>query len=260
MIKNIHSIPLKDLEGNSLANTAHVWEHGGVAYTYKRNSDGYRSEEFQDRPRFLFAGCSETFGESAEYETTWAYKLFNKVKNQDDHYCNVGLPGLDVSLVIHHILLFINKYGIPQNLFIMFPQFNRALETDRDNVSTVIYSHENGGKKEDIDNIVYVSERLINSLSSVQLLHIKNLENFCKLLNINLFWSTWCQESGTKVIDEQIFNNYVNVVNEKNVVDFALMYKKDIKDIEISRTDKVHHGEIFHDFWSDSLYNKYMEQ
>jgi hypothetical protein len=140
----------------------------------------------------------------------------------------------------------------------MFPQFNRSIETNKNKTSTVILNYDNSDK-EDIDNIEYTNDRIINMLMSLNLLQIKNFEMFCKKNNINLIWSTWCQYSGEKIQIQQLHDNYVNVVNEKTVADFAIMYSKDLKSIEIERTDKVHHGEIFHEFWADSLYNRYLE-
>lgn len=258
MIKNIHQMPVIDLGGNSLANTNHVWNHGGIDYTYKRNTDGYRSENFYNNPQFLFIGCSETFGESAEYDTTWAYKLFNMVKSSEDGYCNLGLPGIDVSLVIYHTLLFIEKYGKPKNIFALFPQFNRLLEANEKSTSSLILDNISQNKKDKLDNIEYVDERIIDSVTSSNLMQIKNFEMFCNVLGINLIWSTWCQKSGKKVIEQDITSNYINLVNEKNVYDFAVMFNKDIDSIEITRSDGTHHGEIFHDFWAKCFYNRYI--
>jgi hypothetical protein len=260
MIKDIHSLPVKGLDGKSLAYTSHKWQCGDELFEYARNSDGYRSEDFQKNPKFIFAGCSETFGESAEYETTWAYKLFNKIKSEDDVYCNIGLPGLDISLVIYHVFLFIEKYGKPETIFMLAPQFNRLIETHKDKTTTLMLSVDPEDGSHKMDNIEYVDERVIDAVRSVNLLQIKSFEEFCRLSNINLIWGTWCPESNKKVQKEQIFNNYINILVTKDIADLAIELGYDVKNIKVSRSDGNHHGEVFHDHWAKLFNSEYLKR
>ena len=260
MIKINHSIPVKDLHGNSLSNTSHKWQCGDEWFTYNRNSDGYRSEDFHNTPDFLFAGCSETFGESAEFETVWAYKLFNNIKSDSDRYCNVGLPGLDISLVIHHIFNFIKKYGKPKNLFVVFPQFNRIIETNKDNTSTLILTYDPMDGREELDNIIFSNKKIINAIQSANLLQIKNFERTCEELAINLIWGTWCRESNNKVIEEGIFNNYINLINNKDIADLAINLGYNVSNLKLTRSDNNHHGEIFHEYWAKVFKEEYINR
>lgn len=261
MIRDVHSMPLRaQNSGATLANTEYNHKVFGKNFVYVRNSEGYRSEEFQKNPMFLFAGCSETFGESADYETTWAYKLFNRLKDNNDSYCNIGLPGIDVSLTIHHIMMFIEKYGKPKNIFVVFPQFNRVIETSEDSVSTVTFGDIPEEKNAPAhDNVMFVEERIINAVQSSNLLHVKNFERFCEEVGVNLIWGTWCANSHLKVMQEGIFNNYVSILSSMAVADLAVDLGYELKEESITRADKNHHGEIFHEHWSNVFYDKYKE-
>jgi hypothetical protein len=259
MITHNESMPIKDLEGNSLSNTNHRWKHGEGWFEYIRNSDGYRSEEFQKNTNFLFAGCSETFGESAEYKTTWAYKLFNKIKKDKDSYCNVSMPGIDVSIIIFNIMLFIEKYGKPKNIFIVFPGFNRIIESESKSFTACTVYPDEELHEESHEQLSPASKRVVDMIRSVNALQIKNFEMFCREENISLFWSTWDSKSNNHILKLDTYKNYVGIISDKDIAEHAIDLGYKIKTLELTRSDGVHHGEIFHDYWSNVFYNKYKE-
>lgn len=259
MVKYNETMPVKDQNQKSLANTRHRWQYGEEWFEYARNSDGYRSGEFQTNPNFLFAGCSETFGESANYETTWSYKLFNKIKGADDSYCNIGLPGIDVSLIINNIMIFIDKYGKPKNLFVIFPGFNRIVNNGSKEHSTVTFFPEIEKNATEVGNIAYTSKNVMDVLDSVNLLQIKNLEMFCKYLDINLKWSSWDLKSSKQVINFNSFDNYISITDYKDITDYAVDLGYVYKTFKLTRADNAHHGEIFHDYWTKVFFDNYKE-
>ncbi len=258
MIKLNHSMPLVSPDGTSLSNLKDIWQHGNDFFEYSRNKDGYRSSEFEKNPKFLFAGCSETFGESANYDTTWAYKLFNRLDKQESAYCNIGVPGIDVALVIYHILNFIDKYGKPENLFVIFPQLNRIIESTVHHVSSVTFTPQPDEEQLVVGNIKYSDEKTINCIKTSNVLQIKNLETLCKHLGINLYWGLWSLESHYKIIEEDMFDNYIDLVDEKEIADLILSNRH--SDAKLTRSDGNHHGEIFHSHWSNKFYQAYCER
>jgi len=64
------------------------WTDTNITYTF--NSDGFRSDEFNQQCYILTAGCSESFGHSLDLESMWAKKLC-------DHFncahMNIAIPG-----------------------------------------------------------------------------------------------------------------------------------------------------------------------
>ncbi len=259
MITHNDSMPIKDLEGNSLSNTNKKWKHGEEWFEYARNSDGYRSEEFQKTPNFLFAGCSETFGESAEYETTWAYKLFNRLKEGNDSYCNVSMPGIDVSIIIFNIMMFIEKYQKPKNIFIIFPGFNRVIESGSKSFTTCTVYPEEESHEESYGSVEFAPRRVVDMIRSVNALQIKNFEMFCREQNIDLLWSTWDSKSDDYISGLNTYSNYASIISDKDIAEYAIDLGYNLKTLKLTRSDGSHHGEIFHDYWSNVFYNKYKE-
>lgn len=259
MITNNVSMPIKDLDGTSLANTNYKWKHGEEWFEYVRNSDGFRSEEFQQTPNFLFAGCSETFGESAEFKTTWAYKLFDKLKKDNDSYCNVAMPGIDVSIIIFNVMMFIEKYGKPKNIFIIFPGFNRIIESESQGFITCTVYPEEENHNESYGPVSFASKRVLDMIRSVNALQIKTFEMFCKEQNINLIWSTWHSNSNDHALRLNTYKNYVSILSDKDIAEHAIDLGYSSKTLKLTRADGAHHGEIFHDYWANVFYNKYKE-
>lgn len=58
--------------------------------SYKFNSDGFRSEEFSERPSIVFLGCSLTIGIGIPYECTWPNIV---AKTLDLANFNLGIGG-----------------------------------------------------------------------------------------------------------------------------------------------------------------------
>lgn len=259
MITLNNSLPIKDLYGNDLANTNHKWQHGEEWFEYARNSEGFRSNEFQNNPSFLFAGCSETFGEAARYETTWAYKLFDKIKQDNDSYCNLGMPGVDVSIIIFNIMMFIEKYGKPKNIFVVFPGFNRIIESESQGFTTCTVYPEEERRSESHGSVSFASKRILDMIRSVNALQIKTFEMFCKEQSIDLIWSTWHSNSNDHALKLNTYKNYVSIVSDKDIAEHAIDLGYSPKTLRLTRVDGAHHGEIFHDYWANVFYNKYKE-
>lgn len=253
-------MPLRDKNLLPLSNITQVFEHGGIEYTYNRNSDGFRCDNFKNNPYVLFAGCSETFGESADYETTWAYKTYLKLKDQVDGFYNLGLPGIDSSIVIFQVLQFIEKYGKPEYLFIIFPQFNRLIEFHPENVTTTVTLTESiPDNIVNPDNLEETTTRTINAVRALNLMSVKNFESFCEMIGIKLIWGTWCLESHKIIKQEKSFSNYVDILNYENMTDFFIKNNIAFNNTTMSRSDGNHHGEPFHRYWSHIFYSKFLE-
>jgi hypothetical protein len=258
MIKEHHDMPLVNPSGESLSSRTDSWTYGDESFEYSRNKEGYRSEEFTKNPKYLFAGCSETFGESAKYETTWAYKLFNILKTDQDSYCNIGVPGIDVSMIIYHILKFIEKYGKPENLFVVFPQFNRIVRTTKYNVDSITFSIAPRGTKKTNPNVEFVNENTQECLNSVGVVQVKNLESMCNQLGINLFVGAWSTDANEKIKEEGWVDSYVDLLDKKEIADFMVSHNFDSSTLK--RKDEVHHGEAFHSYWASKFYQKFIER
>tara|TARA_R110001606_G_scaffold17539_1_gene67852 strand:- start:355 stop:1260 length:906 start_codon:yes stop_codon:yes gene_type:complete len=99
---------------------------------YSINSHGLRCDELtkqHDGKHILFAGCSVTFGEGVPLEHTWAHKTYTKIseKEKTSGYYNIAQSGSSSNWIIIQVLKYIRDYGVPDVLFINFPDATREL-------------------------------------------------------------------------------------------------------------------------------------
>lgn len=120
------------------------------SYVIKKNCDEYgieysrlldtntsilRSDEFISKhigKHILFAGCSLTFGDGLPKEYTWPYIVYDSISKTEptSGYFNVGRPGASNLWIILQIFKYINIYGMPDIIFINFPDSDREIADD----------------------------------------------------------------------------------------------------------------------------------
>jgi hypothetical protein len=155
--------------------------------------------------------------------------------------------------------MFIEKYGKPKNIFVIFPGFNRIVESSSKDFATVTLFPEE--ERHDIQDgpIMYESDRILDIVRSVNMIQIKNFEMICKELGVNLIWSTWDLKSSNQILKYNNFNRYVNIVNDKDIASHATNMSNNSIALKLTRADGYHHGELFHDYWSNVFYSNYKE-
>jgi len=80
-------------QNNTKTSLIHLKHHNQFEkhFTYKFNSHGFRSEEFDPcAPNVMSLGCSHTVGIGNPYESTWAYKISTALKLKN---FNLGISG-----------------------------------------------------------------------------------------------------------------------------------------------------------------------
>lgn len=106
-----------------------------ITTLYRLNSDGLRSDEFtteHDGLHILFAGCSNTAGDSYYEEMTWpriTHRLIAE-EQKTSGYFNVAACGASISEIIRQVNLYIEKYGNPNVIFINLPNIERESENN----------------------------------------------------------------------------------------------------------------------------------
>jgi len=167
---------------------------------YRINSDGFRSDHFKkiknNETSILFGGCSWTFGEGIPEEYTWTRLLTNKIEKKIGtkiNYFNTAYMGSSIDLIIRNIMAFIRKYGAPTYIFILFPDMARKVKYDENNKKYVkafpnpSWLSENDNHVQKKHTIEYIFEN--NLYDNFNLIYF--LEDYCKLHNIKLLWSSW---------------------------------------------------------------------
>jgi hypothetical protein len=103
--------------------------------TYSYNSLGFRSDEFTKDHRgahILFAGCSETEGVGDILEHCWSYMTYKELSKETDvsGFFNLSKYGWGYDIILSNIMTYINSYGKPDKIFILFPNIGRFYQWD----------------------------------------------------------------------------------------------------------------------------------
>jgi hypothetical protein len=247
--------------------------------TYKFNSNNFRSEEFvkeHNGKHILFAGCSNTLGEGIEYEKVWAYRMYQKIKENEElsGYFNLGVCGASIFEILVNLNRYIQKYSFPDVIVLLLPEIER--------------------------DIRYFNSPKV-SLTSIICELYNEFELLCKTNNTKLFATTWLNideeflakkystqeklfqiKTVNSVYPEGNFYNNIAGVNpyeqihqlEENSLTFKTLNEKDIAQdmYEYSLQNKgnenlfvaadvgKHHGEAFHYAWFKYFYERYKNE
>jgi len=209
--------------------------------SYDLNSFALRCNDFtkdKETNKFLFAGCSFTFGEALPHKTNWSGQLFESLNNDSgafQEYNLLGYCGASIDYILDNIYAYLKKFNQPENIFILFPDSKRKTANHRGARLVLIpqdmndrhYEYTWGG----VDSFDY------------QLLKIKKLEDYCNNNKIKLFWSTWDQKERDKFLQCEL-NNFIYFNNEdinKQIKDKKIFLNEHKKYYEIAR-DNIHPG------------------
>jgi hypothetical protein len=202
------------------------------------------------KTNILFAGCSITVGCGVnDIKKSWSYKLYNKMNkdNECSGYFNIGCSGFSPIEIMINVLKYIAKYGCPDFIFILFPnwgrdwhKFNRAYES----MSKI----ENG---EILDIFVF-------NLYSI-------LEDICKTNNAKVFSTSWSDpipgitdfinidlqnfETHMNKAMKESFNSYYDV-DKKRFSENVFWFIENInRGLSIIGNDGTHPSEAVHYAW-----------
>jgi hypothetical protein len=239
-------------------------------HKYIINKLGYRGKEFKNKSDVLFAGCSQTFGLGIPEEMIWGNQL-GVLLNKD--VANISRPGASVQWIVQKIFAYCQKFGNPEIIVCLFPDFFRLLipknniNVNDNNIlsSLILENHfftqpQYSKKPHKLENILDLN---IPLYFAIQYVHI--LEQYCKSNNIKLHWSTWHEK--TADIINLLYKQYNNFIyyNEASVYkDFKLFCHKEISeryphcfhrgtDIELSE-DSAHIGVHSHTHIAEYFY------
>jgi len=196
----------------------------------------YIATEIKSAKPLLIAGCSMTVGGGIEKEEVWADVLAKKMGLE---YNNIALAGSSVGRQVRAIFAYIKQYGAPEYIFALFPGFNRIELPNNENFFKM--QHKSDGIKDYITTanvetftedkyfkIPYEPEFIFpqDMCQYYSNLQIMYLEEYCKALDIKLYWATWHQKQyeALMFVKENLVTykgneNLVNIYNEMWVVD-----------------------------------------
>jgi hypothetical protein len=274
ILKNLFSLNPANMEINLLPFESRMGLKPDKDITYKMNEYGLRSDSFKKDHKglhILFAGDSSVEGSSNKIEDIWTSILYNKIKKQKEvsGYYSVGLGGLGIPTIIQQVLIYIEEYGKPDCLFIMYPDFFRYFkwdkETKRWKFTVSAETLDGHALKGDDDKHAIVWAKLFttNEVSEEeelnilinQILLLKIFESFCKIMDIKYVWSTWDKINEKSLLESEVFENLISVMDEKELNDY---FETHPDEPQMAR-DNFHHGIAYNKFWAEKYYDKYIQ-
>lgn len=187
--------------------------------TYKLNSLGYRSGEFDGSADILYAGCSNTFGMGVPEEAIWGSVV---AKSLGSSYANISKQGASTQWIVKNVFSYISTHGNPKAIYCLFPDIYRLLlATDKrvmssggggpldpkSNANSVIDAQIYGGGvyelvpeysrlPHDAQDVVPINFSIFLYVQSVL-----SLALYCKSNNIQFIWSTWNATTSDMFVD-----------------------------------------------------------
>lgn len=230
---------------------------------YKLNNFGHRSDDFNtlsfDKVNILFAGCSTTFGEGLKQKHRWTDRLYERLSHI---HKNIGplnvlsYPGFGVNVIIPNIFKYIEKFGKPDIIFFLAPDYFRDIDFD------------NSGKTLPNIKIDYETDEIEDGSNAETMFilyvdYIRVLEIFCKLNNIKLFFSTWDSRSHYLLQLSQL-NTYQPVVNDSQIELKKTKYLRYYDSLDVNdrayaydARDGDHPGILTHEYFSNCFLEMY---
>ncbi len=247
------------------------WQKYDNSVKYLYNSMGFRCDEFKkehSETHILFSGCSETEGVGDNIENNWSYLLFNKInqKIKTTGYFNLGKSSSGFNRIINDVIVYMQKYGKPDIIFILFPNIARWTEWVSNDVgykSIGVAPNNNKKEKVDIDTTSIKQQR---DLILQFILLIRLLELYCKDNHIKLYWSSW------DVAEENNYNNLQSINSFNRFVNFNLelfinkILKETVEQEKIIKEKNYilrrdgHLGQVFHNHFSEKFFNYFIEE
>jgi len=232
------------------------------------NSNGYRSEEFKnkhDNTHILFNGCSQTWGIGLLQNEIWSKKLYNLISCniKTSGYFNLAVPGSSLCNQIIDIFKYCKTYGIPNFIFLNFPPMGRMYAYDKYNNHYIDASY---------------SQNSFYLFNIIEFQYYFMLQEYCEKNKIKLFTFSWGdfensnfglindlwsngKESLLKNLSKYIYNfNSYYKINSIDLFNFIQSYKEKYKNdkyFELAR-DNAHFGTAYHEYWSQFMYDKYI--
>lgn len=230
------------------------------SFTYVYNNEFFRSDDFtasHTGSHVLFAGCSQTEGIGSPLDTVWSKMLHNQLSANNDvsGFYTIARSGFGWQKIISNFMIYADKYGMPDYMFVMVPDLCRFFEW-WDEKSAWVYVQRIVGddawaKNQGIDSIFYQQATEKEYKKAVVDFKISwNLfEKYCELNNVKLLWGTWEYEDS---------NLYKNLIRSKHYVDLSYDGFMDyvsnnrpdgkLDKFDLSRRDG-HAGILQHEYW-----------
>lgn len=221
--------------------------HKNKKVLYKYNSEWFRSDHFKKQHKglhILFSGCSNTEGVGANIEDTWSYMLYKELSktNKIDGYYNISKSGSGWHTIVQNFMVYVDKYGSPDYLFILHPNILRYFIWKEDGSGWEYYSK---GPSE--DELSKEHKKQFPAWVISFSLFLK----YCESIGTKVLWSTWDTNETDNIERATVFNDTffrINYLTNQTIKDnnyYDLMEREDAGNAR----DGTHDGYIQQYYW-----------
>lgn len=225
--------------------------------SYNFNNYGFRGPDFEDGVDILAAGCSQTYGIGVPENGTWPAMLS---KMSGKSYANLSVPGASIQWIVNNIISYIETFGKPKHIFVLFPdvmrieavmnkdvnislengydqRLNEYIDNDREkaimpvdrlDVDLSVLSRLSR-RPHAVENVTPPEEAIYRSIKSIRM-----LESYCEVGDIDLYWGTWCSD----------FANFLFSTNNK-YSKYSFKFKSDLNALRFWESNKINFGQIY---------------
>lgn len=240
-------------------------DDGDVTYLY--NNENFRCDDFinnHNGKHILFAGCSETEGVGGNIEQVWSKMLYDKlsINNNLSGFFSIARSGYGWQKIISNAMIYFEKFGYPEYMFILLPQVGRLYEWNNNNKTYMYvqkYTEAHLGREKNLPDELPLDNyfvELINFTISWQL-----FEKFCKSNNIKLLWTTWEHVDSVNIKTYNTFENFFNLDPDECMDYIKKQYTQNNRTIDkndVSKRDG-HSGTFINEYWSGKFENRIKE-
>lgn len=173
---------------------------------YCVNKYNYRSSEFKSGTELVYAGCSFTYGIGVPDESYIWGNIVADVTGIEAS--NISMPGASIDYIVDKIFEYFEMYGHPKYLLCLFPDsFRTYVPIDGDFIGGDKFvggtssNNNQGFYHANTDNQpsskfiklpAFPEEVLSSDFATFTAVRaIRRLEQYCKVANITLAWTTW---------------------------------------------------------------------
>jgi hypothetical protein len=240
-----YSIHPKEYDMFEMNNITVPLDSGEIIYRY--NNEGFRSDNISDENKILFLGCSEGEGLGGTLDQSWPKQVFDSIKHLygAEKFYNLSVDNFGYQKILANCFAYIEKYGNPQAIVILFPETSRTVSWDPERSEyTVKWSNTNNIETKEEES--HIMDSLINFIQSMHM-----FEHFCKTNNIDLFWSVWDWNQNLILTELKVFNNFITI-------DYGIYVRTPLVEKIIKRDG--HQGEYHHQTWSSNISRHIIEK